>query len=123
MGDLVLVVDDQAELLELVVKHIEQLGLKTISACNASEGLAHFRKHRPSLVISDCYMPGLEETEHMVRAIRSEARQTTIIMMSGSPNLSLEWALDLGADSFMEKPFRPEAFENIILEVYGPKGV
>jgi CheY-like chemotaxis protein len=72
------------------------------------EGLACLRQVRPNLVVTDMIMPDVEGIE-TIRAIRRETPTTPILAVSGSGEIYLRMATQLGANAALEKPFAGEA--------------
>jgi CheY-like chemotaxis protein len=78
----ILVVEDEAELLELYHGVLEAEGYRVMTAANGEEGLAVFRLFYPDLVFTDVIMPITNGIE-MVQAIRREKSDIKIIYITG----------------------------------------
>ncbi len=106
----VLLVDDDAGMRAMLRAVLDSLGLPVIEAADGAAGVALFRAHRPSLVITDIVMPEKDGIE-TVREIRAIDPQARIIAISGGggryPN-PLGLARALGAAETLEKPFHPK---------------
>ena len=104
---LVLVVDDEADLLEIVADRLERAGYRVLTARDGYEALAVIRAVRPACVVLDLKMPRLGGFEALPE-IRREAPQAFIVVLTGSPNRPLAEACRArGADEFLLKPFDP----------------
>jgi CheY-like chemotaxis protein len=102
---LVLVVDDEADLLEIVSDRLEGAGYRVLTARDGLEALECVRAARPACVVLDLKMPRLSGFDALP-AIRREAPETHIIVLTGSPNRPLAEACRArGADDFLLKPF------------------
>ena len=106
-GRLILIVDDEADVREIIRAALEKAGYRTLEAPDGADGLGTFADHKDEIaaVITDASMPLLDGVV-LSRAIRKIAPETKIIAMSGllsSPQISqLEAA---GVDAFLTKPF------------------
>jgi CheY-like chemotaxis protein len=107
-GDrLVLVVDDEADLLQIVSDRLTAAGYRVVTARDGVEALACVRAAPPGCIILDLKMPRLGGFEALP-AIREAAPQARVIVLTGSPNRPLrDECRARGADDFMLKPFDP----------------
>jgi len=104
---LVLVVDDEADLLQIVSDRLVAAGYRVITARDGLEALDRVREAQPACVILDLKMPRLGGFEALP-AIRQAAPAALVIVLTGSPNRPLREACRAqGADEFMLKPFDP----------------
>lgn len=104
---LVLVVDDEADLLEIVTDRLERAGYRVLTARDGLEALEQVRAARPACIILDLKMPRLGGFEALA-ALRREAPEARVIVLTGSPNRPLAEACRArGADDFLLKPFDP----------------
>ncbi|HVO03063.1 MAG TPA: response regulator [Candidatus Cybelea sp.] len=104
----VLIVDDDADLLETLVSLLESCGYR-VSAASTGEravALATAPEALPDIVLTDIAMPGIDGLE-IIHALRSCRRLVPIIAMSGgAPGYdALDMAKKLGADGIIGKPF------------------
>jgi signal transduction histidine kinase len=105
---LLLLVDDNADMLDYVSRIlIQNPDWEIAKAGNGIEALAFIEKNRPSLILSDIMMPGMDGFEFLKR-IRSDARTSRIpvILLSAraGEEASIE-GLEKGADDYIVKPF------------------
>jgi two-component system chemotaxis response regulator CheY len=106
----VLVVEDSAAMLEVVVNSLKYLGVgQVFQAKNGEAGYQQFIKKRPDIVITDWEMDPVDGLE-LVRWIRRDSlspkRTVPVIIMTGyaaSPRVGQ--ARDQGATEFLVKPF------------------
>src|SRR5215468_4984574 len=107
-GRTILVVDDSDELRELYQTLLRHEGYEVTTASSAEEALEIVRKWRPSLVITDIFMPGVGGLELITR-LRSDLAPPIppIIAFSGLSEAKDE-ALKRGAARFEIKPVGPE---------------
>lgn len=97
----ILVVDDTPGILSLITTTLQRAGYQTGSASNGREGLHSFRAGPWDLVVTDLQMPEMDG-EEMAEAIKHEAPNTPIIMVTGSQNIVQNPSL---FDAFFPKPF------------------
>ncbi len=101
----VLVVDDEADLLEIVGDRLEVAGYRVVTARDGLEALDRVRVVRPDCIILDLKMPRLSGFDALPE-IRREAPEARVIVLTGSPNRPLaETCRARGADGFLLKPF------------------
>jgi CheY-like chemotaxis protein len=104
---LVLVVDDEADLLQIVSDRLAAAGYRVLTARDGIEALARAREARPGCIILDLKMPRLGGFEALPE-IRQAVPTARVIVLTGSPNRPLREACRAqGADVFMLKPFDP----------------
>lgn len=111
----VLVIDDEAPIVDLLIDIIEEQGHTAIHASNGVEGLVVARERRPDLIISDVMMPLLDGYA-LLRALRSEPElsNTTVILVSAAFPRNGRPPVHPPADGYLRKPFDIAAVENLI---------
>jgi len=106
MPQTILIVDDEKRLVSLVQSYLTQEGYKVATAYNGREALAVADKEKPDLIILDIMMPEMNGYEFM-RAHRAN-RDTPIIMLTAKVEDDDKIiGLELGADDYVVKPFKP----------------
>jgi two-component system, OmpR family, response regulator MtrA len=114
----VLIIDDDPSLRRLVQVLFERDGFDVSLAGEGSEGVRLALMHPPHIIILDIMMEGLHGFEvcKMLRA-NSSLRHTAIIIISGkSYKPDIDKAMELGADSYVVKPFSPKELLQIAVE-------
>lgn len=108
----VLIVDDEYDIVEEVVEHLEDEGLECVPAHNAAEAM-DLVKNDPEIgiVVTDIRMPGMDGLE-MARELDKEYGETRdlfVIVVTGHAGMkeAIE-ALQLGAEDFLTKPISPD---------------
>lgn len=105
----VLVVDDEADLIELVSYNLGKEGFIVDSALDGENALSKLRKKRYDLLILDLMLPGIQGME-LCRILRKDpetARLPIIMLTAKGEELDKILGLEMGADDYMTKPFRP----------------
>jgi phosphate regulon transcriptional regulator PhoB len=105
----VIVVDDEADLVELVSYNLKKEGFTVESASDGSEALAKIRNNNYDLVILDLMLPGIQGMElcRILRNDPSTARLPIIMLTAKTEELDKVLGLEMGADDYMTKPFSP----------------
>lgn len=107
MSVTVLVVDDDADVRDLLQTVLEQTQYKAVFADDGQEAIRSFFQVRPDLVILDVMLPGMTGWQVLER-IR-EMANTPIIMLTASGIVQEKVrGLRAGADDYLTKPFSPE---------------
>ncbi|HYB09389.1 MAG TPA: phosphate regulon transcriptional regulator PhoB [Alphaproteobacteria bacterium] len=105
----VLIVEDEAALVELLRYNFEQEGFRVSSAADGEEALVMVSEDLPDLIVLDWMLPlmsGLDVCRQLRR--RAETRNIPIIMLTarGEEGDRIR-GLNSGADDYMTKPFSP----------------
>ncbi len=110
MASDILVVDDEADIRELISGILEDEGHETRLAKNSDETLAVIEERRPSLVILDIWLQGskLDGLELLAR-IKDAHPDLPVIIISGHGNIETAVAaIKRGAYDYIEKPFKAD---------------
>lgn len=106
----ILLVDDEADILEIVGYNLSQEGYQIFTAENGKKAVEKAKKHQPHLIIMDVMMPemdGMEACEN-IRKI-PELSQTIITFLTArNEDYSLVAGFDAGADDYISKPIKPK---------------
>jgi DNA-binding response OmpR family regulator len=106
MAKTVMVVDDEMRLVSVVEAYLEQEGFKVVKASNGREALFVARQEKPDLIILDVMMPEMDGYEFM-RHHRKEKETPIILLTAKVEDDDKVIGLELGADDYITKPFRP----------------
>ena len=104
MEKTILIVEDDANIRELLHLYLEQEGYHIESAQDGAEGLRVFRRVHPDLVLLDLMMPVMDGTQ-MIRELRTFSKTPVIVLTAKSEVLDKVTLLELGADDYITKPF------------------
>jgi len=106
MANTIMVVDDEKRLVSLLEAYLSQEGFHVIKASDGREALFMARQEKPDLIVLDIMMPEMDGYEFM-RLHRKE-RNTPIILLTARVDKDDKViGLELGADDYVTKPFRP----------------
>ncbi len=106
----ILVVDDEADIRELVAGVLEDEGYNVRTAADSDGALAAVRARRPSLLILDIWMQGggLDGLE-LLGLVKEFDPDLPVLMISGHGNVETAVAaIKKGAYDFLEKPFKSD---------------
>jgi DNA-binding response OmpR family regulator len=110
-GD-ILIVEDEADIRELIQFNLEREGFKTRVAKNGQEGLELAMSQTPDLILMDIMMPVCDGLTALrkIREISSGAlKQTPVVMLTAKgEETDIVLGLELGADDYVMKPFSPK---------------
>jgi two-component system, NtrC family, nitrogen regulation response regulator NtrX len=106
----ILVVDDEADIRELVAGILEDEGYRTRTARNADEALTAIQSRRPHLIFLDIWMQGSRlDGLQVLEVIKGMHPELPIVMISGHGNIETAVsAIQKGAYDFIEKPFKAD---------------
>lgn len=105
----ILVVDDEADLVELVSYNLKKEGFNVDSAFDGETALTKIRKDRYDLVVLDLMLPGIQGME-LCRILRNDPKTEglPIIMLTAKgEEVDRIVGLEMGADDYITKPFSP----------------
>jgi len=124
----ILVIEDDADILELIVYNLEKEGYTVATASSAEKALSALQKNEPNLILLDLMLPEMDGLE-LCRRLRSkeETSGIPIIMVTAKGEESdIVSGLELGADDYVTKPFRPKELiarvRAVIRRTNRPKG-
>ena len=106
---LVLVADDDADIRDLVVFKVEQLGVEVVAVGDGQAAIDTVRARRPDLAVLDVSMPGLSGIDvcRMIRAEPEIAGTPVIMLTARVQEQDVEHGFTAGADDYVTKPFSP----------------
>jgi len=101
----ILIVDDEPVIAESLSELLEGWGYETAVASDGLLGLAKVEEFRPSVVVSDVYMPNLDGFG-LLREMRELHPETAVILLTGqgTVEMALRAIQDEGAFHYLEKP-------------------
>lgn len=102
----ILVVDDEAPILELVRFNLEKEGFVVITASEGEDGLRRARSEAPDLVILDLMLPGIDGIE-VCQQLRRETNVPVLMLTAKTEEFDRVLGLSVGADDYVTKPFSP----------------
>lgn len=105
--DLVLLVDDQAPILDLARLYFERDGFRVQEARDGEAALRAVEALHPALIVLDIMLPKMDGLE-VCRRLRAANNDVAILMLTAKDeDIDRVVGLELGADDYLTKPFNP----------------
>ncbi|MDP1850889.1 MAG: response regulator [Candidatus Planktophila sp.] len=118
----VLVIDDNEDIRHLLTLILENAGFTVLTGIDGADGLAQTRSAKPDLILLDAMMPGLNgfEVLEKIRKDRdSKINSIPVLMLTSRSSVEdIDMAIDLGATSYVVKPFRPEKLVQKVISIF-----
>ena len=110
MSSDILIVDDEADIRDIVSGILSDEGHATRTARNADEALAAIEQRRPNLIFLDIWMQGSRlDGLQLLELVKQQHPGVPVVMISGHGNIETAVsAIKLGAYDFIEKPFKAD---------------
>src|SRR5450759_5232528 len=102
----ILVVDDEAPIVELVRGYLERKGYVVGSAKDGPSAVEAVRASAPDVVVLDVMLPGLDGIE-VCRQIRTFSDAYVLMLTARGEEIDRIMGLTVGADDYLVKPFSP----------------
>jgi anti-anti-sigma factor len=110
----ILVIDDEKPTLMMFRLTLAAYGYEVLTAENGQEGLELFGRERPSIVLTDIKMPGMNGIE-VLKQVKAIDPSTEVIVITGHGDMDLAiQALNLDATDFINKPIQRHLLEQAI---------
>lgn len=103
----VLIIDDEALIVDLVMSILEKAGYLVLRAYDGKNGFAMAEQHIPDLIISDVVMPEMSGLEllNKLKSTPALSQIPTILLTQKDDFDSVNRAFELGVTMFLPKPF------------------
>jgi len=105
-GERILVVDDEANIVDLVSLYLERDGFQVESASDGVSAFEKIQANEPSLVVLDIMLPEMDGFE-VCRKTRVISEVPIIMLTARDEDFDKIVGLELGADDYLTKPFNP----------------
>ncbi len=101
----ILVVEDEAPVLQGLVDLLAAKGFDVVSATTGPEGLTKASAAHPDLILLDVMLPGLSGYD-ILRTLRAQGAQMPVVMLTAKgAEIDKVLAFELGVDDYVTKPF------------------
>jgi two-component system OmpR family response regulator len=104
MADKILVVEDDANLLETLKYNLRKEGYNVAAASDGEQAIASARREKPDLIVLDIMLPKMNGFE-VCRILRSEMTAPILMLTARAEETDKIVGLEIGADDYMTKPF------------------
>ena len=105
----ILVVDDEADLLELVQYNLAAAGYDVTCVGSGEEAMAAVGSARPDLVVLDVLLPGMDGLD-VCKTLKGDVQTSAIpivMLTARGEEADIVTGLEVGADDYLTKPFSP----------------
>jgi two-component system, OmpR family, alkaline phosphatase synthesis response regulator PhoP len=111
MAKKVLVIDDDADILELLIYNLEKEGYEVKSAANGLEGIEAAKQFMPDLILMDIMMPIMDgiEAGKIIKKTEKLKHIHLLYLTARAEEYSEVAAFEVGADDYLTKPIKPRA--------------
>ena len=107
----ILAIEDNQDISQLIVFILEKEGYQVSTAADGISGLSIIKETKPDLILLDVMMPevsGYEVLDAIRKDKSSKVRETPVLMITSKSMVEdVDQALELGANGYLVKPFRP----------------
>jgi two-component system alkaline phosphatase synthesis response regulator PhoP len=107
---IILLVDDEADILEFLGYNLAKEGFQILKARNGQKALDLASEHKPHLILLDIMMPGLDgiETCNQLRRIPGMQNSLIVFLTARGEDYSQIAGFEAGADDYVTKPIKPK---------------
>lgn len=105
IGNQVLAIDDEAQVLAFVSRALRSEGLDVATALNGEDGFRLAVERAYDVIVLDLVMPGTDGFSVLRRILRRRPDQSVIVLSCLSDTTSKVRCLEMGADDYLAKPF------------------
>ena len=103
----VLIVDDEANICELIRLYVEKEGYRAVIANDGQRAVEKFRSAKPDIVLLDIMLP-IKDGWQVCREMRTIDNTPIIMLTAKGETFDKVLGLELGADDYIVKPFEPK---------------
>ncbi len=122
MGSRVLIVDDDVDLLESVVRFLGRFGYMCLTASSGTEAMAFMEVEAPDVVVTDLHMPGIDGVA-VTRHARGHCPPIPVVLMTAYPAPEAPQQLqEAGGAVHVAKPFRNADLLTAVRRTLGTSG-
>jgi DNA-binding NtrC family response regulator len=114
----VLVVDDEAEVVDVLKEHFEET-YDVDTAADGKRALKLIRTRRPEVVLLDIHMPGLNGLEVLKRIEKVDGKPAVIVVTANEDTDVAAQAMTQGAFSYVPKPFDFQYLDHLVAVALG----
>jgi two-component system alkaline phosphatase synthesis response regulator PhoP len=106
MGQMILIVEDELDLVHVLRDYLEQAGFQVEAVSNGTAALSIIQHRDPDLVLLDLNLPGMDGLD-VARELRRFSQVPVIMITARVDETDKLIGLELGADDYITKPFSP----------------
>lgn len=124
MTERILVVEDEADVAELIAHHLGKAGFSVEVAADGLSALDLIKSNPPSLVVLDLMLPQMSGLD-LCRAIKADARTREVVVLilsARTDEIDRVIGFELGADDYVVKPFSPRELVLRVRAIFRRRG-
>ncbi len=106
IADKILIAEDDKDISEILTLYLENNGFEVVKTTNGKEALEIIKKTEINLIIADIMMPIMNGYD-LIKEIRKNNKIPIIILSAKDMEEDKILGLDIGADVYITKPFKP----------------
>lgn len=119
-GKTLLVVDDEADLRDIVASELEFMGAKVFQAENISHAQKVLSENKIDLIVSDIRMPGGTGVDLLDVVKAKHTDVPPVILITGFADITTEDAFNKGAEALLNKPFKLDDLIKMVVRYTSP---
>lgn len=104
--DVILVVDDEANIRDLARLYLEKEGYKVVLAQDGAQALKLVETHELAFIVLDLMLPEVDGWE-VCRRVRAQSDVPILMLTARDDDIDKIVGLEMGADDYLTKPFNP----------------
>ena len=115
----ILIIEDHADMRELLTWQVELMGFAALAAKQGSEGLQKAQSENPDLIILDIMMPGMDGWQ-AARELKANLATKDIPILAATAlfrDPDLKTCIDSGCDGYIVKPFTFQELQGKVKEL------
>ena len=124
MSERILIVEDEADVAELVAHHLGKAGFSVEVTADGLSALEMIRSNPPSLVVLDLMLPKMSGLD-LCRAVKADVRTREVVVLilsARTDEIDRVIGFELGADDYVIKPFSPRELVLRIQAIFRRRG-
>ena len=115
-GELILIVDDLADMRELIAADLKRKNYRVLTACNGKQGLEIANQYKPDLIVTDWMMPEMSGPD-LIKNLKADPNLGSIpciLLTAKTDDESKLIGTEIGADCFLGKPFNEKELTSVV---------
>ena len=115
----ILIIEDHADMRELLTWQVELMGFAALAAKQGSEGLQKAQSENPDLIILDIMMPGMDGWQ-AARELKANPATKDIPILAATAlfrDSDLKTCIDFGCNGYIVKPFTFQELQGKVKEL------
>ena len=115
MAEKILIVDDEPVVRRVLRRMLEREGYQLIEAGDGEDAVAKAKEHRPSLVLLDLHMPGMDGLAALDALLGADPKLRVIMVTGDGEEEHARAAMQRGACDYLSKPVEAETLRTSVM--------